>query len=273
MSDIQQRIDLIQGLAQRMQTVLVDLTEEDWARPSACDAWEVRDVLGHLIGGAERQMENLKRGLNGESGPPEGFVPLDAEGISANNARTYVALRESLGDRLLSVFNQRYEELGETLNSLGADKWDTPCWHMRRGIMTAEDYVDLRIQEMTIHDWDMRSVFDPDCRLDADCVGRLLEIAPMWLGMTFRPGQDIPEARVFRFELDGHPSHSHDISVMGSTFQVGPPSSRQADALLRCDGDSYLLYIYGRIDSTSPRLKIEAEPSLMGQFEAWFKGL
>ena len=273
MSDIQQRIDLIQGLAQRMQTVLVDLSEEDWARPSACDAWEVRDVLGHLIGGAERQIENLKRGLNGESGPPEGFVPLDADGISANNARTYVALRESLGDRLLSVFNQRYEELGETLNSLGADKWDTLCWHMRRGIMTAEDYVDLRIQEMTIHDWDMRSAFDPDCRLDADCVVRLLEIAPMWLGMTFRPGTDIPEARVFRFELDDHPSHSHDVSVTGSKFQVGPASSRQADALLRCDGDSYLLYIYGRIDSTSLRLKIEAEPALMGQFEAWFKGL
>ena len=95
----------------------------------------------------------------------------------------------------------------------------------------------------------------------------------MWLGMTFRPGPDIPKARVFRFELDGHPSHSHDVNVTGSTFQVGPTSTTQADALLRCDGDSYLLYIYGRIDSSSPRLNIEAEPALMGQFEAWFKGL
>ena len=139
--------------------------------------------------------------------------------------------------------------------------------------MTASDYVDLRIQEMTIHDWDMRSAFDPGCRLDAESVERLLEIAPMWLGMTFRPGPAIPEAKVFRFELDGHPTRNHDVSVTGSQFHVGPASTGQADALLRCDADSYLLYIYGRIDSSSSRLRVAAEPALMAQFEAWFKGL
>lgn len=273
MAEIQYRIDLIQGLTQRMHTFLAGLSEEDWARPSACDAWQVRDVLGHLIGGAERQMESLRRGLRGEAGPPEGFVPLDADGISANNARQYVALRESLGDRLLSVFAQRYEELGETLNALGSQDWEKRCWHMRRENMTASDYVDLRIQEMTIHDWDMRSAFDPDCRLDAETVGHLLEIAPMWLGITFRPGPTIPEARIFRFELDGHSDRNHDVSVTGSQFHIGPASTRPADALLRCDGDTYLLYIYGRINSSSPRLTVEAEPALMRQFEVWFKGL
>ena len=61
MAEIGYRIDLFQGLTQRMHTFLSDLSQEDWARPSACDAWQVRDVLGHLIGGAERQMESLRR--------------------------------------------------------------------------------------------------------------------------------------------------------------------------------------------------------------------
>ena len=273
MAEIQDRIDLIQGLAQRMHTFLADLSEEDWARQSACEAWQVGDVLGHLIGGAERQMESLSRGLNGEAGPPEGFVPLDAEGISANNARQYVALRQSLGNRLLSVFDQRYEELGGVLNALSGGDWDTRCWHMRRGNMTARDYVDLRIQEMTIHDWDMRSAFDPDCRLDAESVEALLDIAPMWLGMTFRPGPEISAPVVFRFELDGHQDRNHDVSVSGSQFQVVTGSKSTADATLQCDGDAYLLYMYGRIGSSSPRLTVEAEPKLMVRFEAWFKGL
>ena len=273
MAEIQDRIDLIQGLAQRMHTFLADLSSEDWARPSACDAWQVGDVLGHLIGGAERQMESLRRGLDGDSGPPEGFVPLDAEGISANNARQYVALRRSLGDQLLTVFDQRYSELGQALNALGAADWDKGCWHMRRGNMIARDYVDLRIQEMTIHDWDIRSAFDPECRLDAESTGALLDIAPMWLGMTFRPGPAIPAPVVFRFELNGHPDRSHDVSVTGSHFQVSTGSTSAADALLRCDADAYLLYMYGRIDSSSPRLKVDADPALMRQFEVWFKGL
>ncbi len=273
MAEIQDRIDLVRGLAQRMHKFLAELSTEDWARPSACDAWQVRDVLGHLIGGAERQMESLRRGLGGDAGPPEGFVALDAEGISANNARQYVALRESLGDGLLSVFEQKYQELGQALNSVGADDWDKPCWHMRRPTMTAGDYVDLRIQEMTIHDWDMRSAFDPDCRLDAVSVERLLEIAPMWLGMTFRPGPAAENTTVFRFELEGHQNRNHDVNVTGSQFHVGPASATPADATLRCDADTYLLYIYGRIDSSSPRLKVQAEPALMEQFEVWFKGL
>ena len=139
--------------------------------------------------------------------------------------------------------------------------------------MTASDYVDLRIQEMTIHDWDMRSAFDPDCRLDVETVGHLLEISPMWLGITFRPGPTIPAERIFRFELDGHSDRNHDVSVTGSQFHIGPASTGPADALLRCDGDTYLLYIYGRITSSSPRLKVQADPALMRQFEVWFKGL
>lgn len=273
MAEIQSRVDLIQGLAQRMHTFLADLSEEDWARPSACDAWQVRDVLGHLIGGAERQMESLRRGLNGDAGPPEGFVPLDADAISANNARQYIALRESLGDQLLPVFVQRYRELGEALNALGLGDWEVRCWHMRRGNMTARDYVDLRIQELTIHDWDMGWAFDPDRRLDEDGVEALLDIAPMWLDMTFRPGPTLPEPVVFRFELEDHPRRNHDVSVTGSQFQVVAGSTSPADALVRCNGDAYLLYLYGRITWSAPRLSVEAKPALMRQFEVWFKGL
>lgn len=73
-----------------MHAFLTELSEEDWARPGACDAWQIRDVLGHSIGGAERQKESLRRVLNGDAGSPEGFVHLDADAISGNNASPYV---------------------------------------------------------------------------------------------------------------------------------------------------------------------------------------
>ncbi len=89
MAAIHQRVALMRSLAERIQAFLAGLSQEDWRRPSACEDWEVRDVIGHLIGGAERQVESLRRGLAGDSAPPAGFVPLDADAISANNAQQY----------------------------------------------------------------------------------------------------------------------------------------------------------------------------------------
>lgn len=34
----------------RMETMLTDLTDDQWATPSRCDGWTVRDVAAHLIG-------------------------------------------------------------------------------------------------------------------------------------------------------------------------------------------------------------------------------
>lgn len=273
MEAIHERVALVRSLSERLQAFLASLSQEDWQKPSACEHWEVRDVIGHLIGGAERQIESLRRGLAGDSAPPAGFVPLDADAISANNARQYVALRESLGNRILPTFTQRYRELGEFLNGLGPQDWDQLCWHLRRGTMTASEYVDLRIQELTIHDWDVRSAYDPDAGLDPDCVGPLLDIAPMWLGMTFRPGPKTAAPVVYGFDLSGLPERNHQVVVDGNSFQIRPNSEHTPDVVVRCSGDSYLLYMYGRITASSPRLTVEGDSSLMAQFETWFKGL
>ena len=50
MTDVWEMID-----DERAQLVELgeSLTPEQWDAPSLCDAWRVRDVMGHLVGGAE----------------------------------------------------------------------------------------------------------------------------------------------------------------------------------------------------------------------------
>jgi hypothetical protein len=38
---------------ERMASLLRSLNAEDWARPTDCAAWTVRDTLGHLVGACE----------------------------------------------------------------------------------------------------------------------------------------------------------------------------------------------------------------------------
>lgn len=277
MEDLRNRIALIRRLAGRIQGYLAGLPEEALCRPSACDLWEVRDVLGHLIGGAERQIDSVRRGLQGDASPPPGFVPMDAATLSSTNARRDIERRERLGDQLLPAFAARYQELGELLSGLATEDWAASCWHARRGVMTASEYVDLRIQELAIHDWDIRSAFEPEAGLDPESVPVLLDIAPAWLRMTFRPGTKLEQPVVFRFDLKGAAGRRHDVVVQGDDFQVVRSGRARADVSLGCDGESYLLYVYGRLsasgDAGPGKLTVKGDASLLRKFEEWFKGL
>ena len=65
MNQIEDRVALTRRLSRQIGEFLAGLTSEQWSSPSACDLWEVRDVVAHLIGGVERQMDSMARGLRG----------------------------------------------------------------------------------------------------------------------------------------------------------------------------------------------------------------
>ncbi len=270
------RIALIRGLADRLRGLMAGLPQEDWTRPSACDLWEVRDVVAHVTSGAGRQLESMRRGMAGDSSPPPGFESVDLESLSASNVQRDITLRKELGDRLLPTFVARHEELTGLLDGFGAKGWDTPCWHARKGAMPAEEYVDLRVQELAIHDWDIRSGLDAGARLDLECVPVLMDVALTWLKASFRPGPPLDVPAVFRFEVAAPAGRNQDVVVMGDSFRVDPAGESKADVVVRCDADSYLLYLYGRLTAAAGiaagRLSVDGDASLLQRFEEWFKG-
>ena len=85
MTEIEKRVKVAKQLAANIREYLGKLTPEQWELPSACAEWQVRDVVSHLIGGAERQAESMERGRGGDSNPPAGFVPPEPAALSATN--------------------------------------------------------------------------------------------------------------------------------------------------------------------------------------------
>ncbi len=276
MDQMASRIALIRGLAGRLREFLASLSQEEWVRPSACDLWEVRDVVAHVTSGAGRQLDSMRRGMAGDSSPPPGFESVDLSALSASNVQRDIALRKELGEQLLPVFVARHEELTGLLDGFGAKGWDTPCWHARKGAMPAEEYVDLRVQELAIHDWDIRSGLDAGARLDPESVPVLLEVALTWLRASFRPGRPLDAPVVFRFEVTAPAGFIHDVVVNGDGFQADQAGGPKADVVVRCDADSYLLYLYGRLTAATGvatgRLSVDGDASRLRRFEEWFKG-
>jgi uncharacterized protein (TIGR03083 family) len=277
MDEMARRVSLIQRLAGRLREFLGALPTEAWELPSACDLWQVRDVVAHVTGGAERQIESMARGLRGDASPPPTFAPMDVATMAAHNARRDIVLRERLGEGLLATFATRFDQLGELLAKFGPQDWVKPCWYARRGVLPARDYVDLRIQELAVHDWDIRWAIEPEPHLDPESVPLLLEEAPTWLGMSFRPGPRLPSPLVYRFDVTGQPSRRHLVVVEGDSFRVIPGSEAEADVVLRCDPETYLLLVCGRLRATGAvaegRLAVAGDARLVEQFQEWFGGL
>ena len=277
MPTIESQIELVKTLASSISARAGSLTPEQMALPSACDQWQVQDVVAHLIGGANRQIEGMTRGRDGDSGPPQGFTSVDSTTTSVSNSQRDMHWRENLGDGLLAAFDDYYAQLYEVLDTFHPDGWDTLCWHMRRGPMPAWEYIELRIQELAIHDWDMRKALEPDPTLHPGCIETLLSFSMKWLAMCFRPGERLETPVVYEFDLAPPHETSIIIRVNGDSFDM--PSEDEAPERWTVCGEApaFLLFIYGRITGreaiAANEFAITGDPGLLDQFEAWFRGV
>ena len=273
-SEIEHRVAVAKRLAANIREYLGELTPAQWELPSACAEWQVQDVVSHLIGGAKRQAESMERGRGGDSNPPAGFVPPEPAALSIINAQRDIDRRNEMAGHFLEFFDASYEKLHQEFDEFAKGSWDTLCWHVRRGAMTAAAYVELRIQELAIHDYDIRSAFQPDAGLDPDCVPVLIDMSPRWLGMCFRPSGKLPKPVVYGFNVG---SEKYRMTVTGDAFEMVPGEATQADLSLSATGEQYLLFTYGRLTAADGmhlgRLTVQGDVAHLDQFEVWFKGL
>ena len=277
MPSIEQQVELVKTLVEGIRRNAASLTPEELARPSACADWQVQDVLSHLIGGAERQTDSMRRGRAGDSGPAAGFTPMDSTAMSATNAQRDIQRREQLGGGLVTAFEAAYAGLQQELDRPGPDDWDTPCWHLRRGAIPASDYLELRIQELAIHDWDMRHGLEDSPQLNADCVSTLLSAAHKWLGMCFRPGEKLDAPVVYEFDLAPPHETSIIVRVSGAGFDFPAEAEAPERWTVCAEAPAFLLFIYGRITGqeaiAANEFAITGDSALLERFEGWFRGV
>ena len=269
MASPEQRVELVKSESRRIVQYLGVLSAEDLARPSACDAWEVRDVVAHLIGGVDLFAANISRGVQGDPTPPEGFPPASVSSLMARletGAQRVISLRESLDDQLLTTFAARCEDLNLLLEGLAANDWNKLCYHPGKVISVAT-YVDLRLAELAVHEWDIRSKIDDSAKLSSRCLQAVMDLMPAFVvGTLFRPGKQQSASGRFRFELTGVVSGSHDIVVENGDSQMESAGNGPAGATFRCDTETFALLVYGRTSldraESEGRLTVEGDREL-----------
>lgn len=272
-------IELVNSEASRLGEFLSQLDEASWSRDSACAGWKAGDVLGHLASGGATWANSITRAINGDAGPPEGGAFLQpGERGSSTIAQAAIAIHQEMGAKLLDTFSEGYGRLRQVMAGLTAADWDKPCFH-RRGPIPVRDFVGIRLQELTIHGWDIRSGLDEKAELSQEPLADLVGRVPRWLSNAFRPGLDLPAPTRYRFQVTSPVPVAEDILVNRDSYRVEPvePSgSGQADVTFGCDTGNYILLIYGRLNVdravASGRLSVEGPKELAANFTSWFEG-
>ena len=282
--EIAAKIALVKRLSGDIHRRLSEGPADALNGPTACSEWDVGTVAAHLAGGAIRQRDAMLRGRDGQGGPPPGEETLPtADQVQQSNATSNVQARNEWGDALLDNFQQNYQELDDLLQGWG--DWSVGCWHRRRGTISAESYVDLRIQELVIHDWDIRSGGAGSGELDQEGAVALLPASEMWYQLCFRPTAPLTTPVTYRFDIggDGEATLQHDVLVTGDTFTVSEPSAdRQPELTVRADAGTYLLCLYNRVDwnvaKRAGRIRVSQAPDTIAHVALrnlgrWFGGL
>ena len=247
MTTAQERASLVSSESARLLAYFRGLSPSDWETQSACDAWTNADVVAHLITAVDNFSGSIERGLQGDISPPEGMEPPGESDMAARmvaNAGRAVAARESMGDALVDTFANNCERLDALLAGMGPDDWEKPCYHAV-SLLSVSRYMILRLTEMVVHEWDVRSRLEASAKLPDNVVPEVIELLPGFVvGRLFQPGAGITSPSRFRFNLtDGG---SYDIVAGGGELGMGDRTCDAADVTFTCNASTFSLLAYGR---------------------------
>ena len=279
-------VTVLQTEFERLKQYLVALPADAWTKPSACALWEVRDVVAHLTMGIDGFTLRITRGLQGETSPPEGLPsPHLWKTLSQEERRQRalrlaqgpIALRERLGNDLLSGFSHAWDQFHHLLATLTAQDWHQPCYQ-GRGIIPVHSLAHAGIFELAIHGWDIRSALEPSAPLAPDVLLTLLDFfaaCPHWF---FLPGTRFPTPVRYRFAFTGTLISTWDIVVEGDQAHIGPAAAATpAHVTFACDGETFVLLMCGRLGFDAAmgdkRLIPTGDMAVAQALKQWFQGV
>jgi len=272
------RVQLALTESARQRTYVNTLPPEAFDHPTACSRWVVSDLLAHMVMATGFQTSMMRRGFQGDASPPEGLPSagaLRAPAVTDLVHQLMLATKQQLGEQLLPTFNAAYEEIDQFLARLDAADGAKLCYHPG-ALVPISGFVDLRLMELYVHGWDMRSRLEPPAHLPPESWPVLLDLLPHFLGYMVVPASQEAEGRRYRFALTEGVADARDLVVEGGTLRLEAAGQMRAQVTFTCDTETFLLLMWGRLAletaTAAGQISIEGDHSLAADFGRWYKG-
>jgi uncharacterized protein (TIGR03083 family) len=218
-----------------VKQVITSLTDDEWARPSGCAGWTVRDLVAHMSSNYKETVE--------PSPPPSEPLDLPAERlmdllVDARDGWTHEQIRDEYlqyCDGALATLGALQEEpLASTVIPL-ADLGHYPM-HQLADAFAFDHYCHLRVDLLAPHGPIERDMPPVDDALVAPAVGWMLAGIPQ-----MQPGLEQHLTGTIRLVLTGSGGGAWDLARDGDAIVVRAPDG-EPDATVTSDAHDFVLW-------------------------------
>jgi uncharacterized protein (TIGR03083 family) len=244
-----------------LATLVRGLTPDDLIRPSAATEWQVSQVLSHLGSGAEINLATLTAAQTG--GPA-----LDGD----FNRKVWdrwdaMAPAEHASEFLIS--NERLVEAYEALDPTAREEL-----RLNLGFLPEPVDVDqagrFRLNEFSLHQWDVAVSFDPATVLAAEAVPLLLDVEGFMFGWLAKSESLAGREGVLAVRID-HPDRSFGLAFGPQVTLVETPD--KPDGELTLPAEAWERLVTGRLGrSYTPDSVRVTGPLTLDDLRAVFPG-
>jgi uncharacterized protein (TIGR03083 family) len=233
-----------------------------WEAPTACENWEARDVVGHLVDTTDGYLPAFAGARTNASAEE----PLGLRGMAELVDKGAKSLRKVPREELIGRLRDDSERMMAEFAALSADDWSgfmVP--HKYMGPLPAMFYPMFQIVDYAVHGWDIREGMREPHALSGDAADLLVPVIfVLWSATADVTGVDHPYSVGVR--TTGHNGGDMRADVSSEGVQFTPGDIDDCQAILEFDPATLVLTGYARMNGGTAR----GDEQLAGKFRGLF---
>ena len=222
---------------------------ERWTAPTACELWEVRDVIAHLVDTTEGYMPGFDIAHHGGSAPE----PIGLRDMARHVDEGAKAFRKVPQDELLGRLRDDAGRMMQEFEGLSEADWSGMLVpHPFMGSLPAMFYPIFQLVDYAVHNWDIREGTGQPHGISGDSADLLAVLVPiLWQATADVSSVDRPFSIGIRTSGRNASDTRADVSSEGVNFAPGEIAG--CPATIEFDPATLVLTAYGRINGGTVR--------------------
>ena len=221
-----------------------------WKAETACESWEVRDIIGHVVDTTEGYFKAFEVARSGAT-PGNAYGLLGMHERAGDSARAFRNLSQA---EMVTRARADLDLMMGILEPLSADEWTSMIVpHFYMGPVPAFIYGAGQLMDYGVHTWDIREGQGKSHALPGDVADLLVPFMFIIWQSTIRPDADRTPLSVGINVTTGHNAGTTRVTVDENGMSYEPSSIHDLPAAIEFDAGSMVLTAFGRIRAGTAR--------------------
>ena len=220
-----------------------------WSAPTACENWQVKDIVGHLVDTMEGYFKSFELARAGAPDPGAHGLGVMHE-MAGDRAKAFDDLSKQ---QMLDRARADLDQLMGILEPLTAEEWTgLMVPHAFMGPVPAFFFAGGQLMDYGVHTWDIKQGTGKGHGMSADAADLLVPFMLVLWQYTIKPDADLTPFTV-GISVSGRNAASYRVSLSSEGMSYEAGSVDDLPTVIEFDPGSFVLTAFGRINGGTVR--------------------